>query len=142
MASCHYHLGILGKYGYLEPVPDTQGREKPWRPTTRRQDLSPSGSGVDDQLASEAATEAFLDHELERIKVRQRQKSTETGEWAAATAVGGSTMWVTAAELDKIKSELLGVLDRYVDRSDDPRVRPAGAREARVFFSTSVRPQP
>ena len=31
VASCSYHLGILGKYGYTEMVPGQPGREKPWR---------------------------------------------------------------------------------------------------------------
>ncbi len=142
VASCGYHLGILGKYGYLEQVPDTPGRERPWRTVHRRQDLSPPGPGIDDALASEAATEAFLDVELDQIKARQRRKSAEPPEWAAATAVGGSIMWVTAGELRDIKDELLAMLERYQDRSDDAALRPEGARLARVFFSTSVRPQP
>jgi hypothetical protein len=142
VASCGYHLGILGKYGYLEQVPDTPGRERPWRAIDRKQDLSAPGSSVDDELAAEAATEAFLDVELEQIKARQRRKSTESPEWAAATAVGGSTLWLTAAELGEIKDELLAMLQRYQDRSDDPRLRPDGARPSRLFFSTSVRPQP
>jgi hypothetical protein len=142
VASCSYHLGILGKYGYLELVPDSPGREKPWRHTDRRQDLSAPGPELEDALAAEAATEAFLDHEWERTKARQRHKALEPAEWAKATAVGGSSMWVTADELDEIKAELLAVLYRYDARDDDVRARPEGAREARVFFSTSVRPKP
>jgi hypothetical protein len=140
VASCSYHLGILGKYGYLELVPDTPGREKPWRQTTRVQDLSAPGPEIDEVLASQAATEAFLDHEWERTKARQRRKSLEPTEWAKATAVGGSTMWVTANELEEIKAELLAILYRYDERSDDSQTRPEGAREARVFFATSVHP--
>jgi hypothetical protein len=142
VASCAYHLGILGKYGYLEQIKDTQGRERPWRAIGRRQDLSPPGPGIEDKLAAEAATEAFLDVELDQIKVRQRRKSTEPPEWEAATAVGGSTMWVTADELREIKYELITMLHRYQDRDEDPRLRPEGARISRLFFSTSVRPQP
>lgn len=142
VASCGYHLGILGKYGYLEQVSDTPGRERPWRAIDRRQDLSPPGPEVDDALASEAATEAFLDVELDQIKARQRCKSAEPAEWAAATAVGGSTMWVTAGELGQLKDELMAMLVRYQDRSENARLRPEGARPSRLFFSTSVRPQP
>jgi hypothetical protein len=142
VASCFYHLRILGKYGYLEQVPDTAGRERPWRAADRKQDLSPPGPGVDDALAAEAATEAFLEVELDQIKARQRLMSAEPPDWAAATAVGGSTMWVTADELQQIKDALLAMLMRYQDRSEDARLRPDGARPSRVFFSTSVRPQP
>src|ERR1700689_171342 len=41
VASCSYHLGILGKYGYAEMLPDQPGREKPWRLSSVVQNLSP-----------------------------------------------------------------------------------------------------
>ncbi len=41
----------------------------------------------------------------------------EPPEWDKATAVGGSTMWLTASELGEVKDELLGVLRRYEDRA-------------------------
>src|SRR2546430_9958735 len=40
VASCGYHLGILAKYGYIEPVPDRTGRQKPGRLASPREDLS------------------------------------------------------------------------------------------------------
>ena len=30
VASCSFHLRMLGKYGYIEPA-ERRGREKPWR---------------------------------------------------------------------------------------------------------------
>jgi hypothetical protein len=140
VASCAYHLGILGKYGYLERVPDVAGRERPWREIDQRQNLSPASSGLDDRLASEAAVEAFLDHEFEQLKARLRVQRLEPEEWTRASATGGSTMWVTADELAAIKDEMMALLLRHDERSGDPSLRPADARHARVFFSTSVRP--
>ena len=142
VASCAYHLGILGKYGYLERVPEVTGRERPWRGVDEVQNLSAAAnSDIEDQLASEAATEAFLDHEFEQIKARSRMRGIEPAEWAKASSSGGSTMWVTAAELTEISDEMMALLLRYDERSRDPALRPAGARHARVFFSTSVRPR-
>lgn len=140
VASCAYHLGILGKYGYLERVPDVAGRERPWREIDERQDLSPASAELEDQLASEAAFETFLDHEFEQMKARLRAQGTEPEEWVRASASGGSTMWVTADELAVIKDEMMALLLRHKERSTDPSLRPDGARHARVFFSTSVRP--
>jgi hypothetical protein len=140
VASCAYHLGILGKYGYLERVPEVSGRDRPWREIEQTQDLSAPSPAPEDQLASQAAVEAFLEHEFEQMKVRSRQHANEPEEWAGASATGGSTMWVTAAELSAIKEEMMALLLRYSERSGDPALRPAGARHARVFFSTSVRP--
>src|ERR1022692_3884909 len=81
VASCSYHLGILAKYGYIELVPGQAGREKPWRLTSYRQELSGEGLGAEGELAAEAAIEVFLDHELTRTKDRLRRRSLEPAEW-------------------------------------------------------------
>ena len=141
MASCAYHLGILGKYGYLERVPNLAGRERPWREIDQTQDLTAASPELEDRLASEAAVEAFLDHEFEQMKARVRLQSAEPEEWSRASSAGGSTMWVTAEELTAIKDEMKALLLRHAERSTDPSLRPADARHARVFFSTSVRPR-
>jgi hypothetical protein len=140
VASCSYHLGILGKYGYLQQVTDTPGREKPWRSLERTQDLSARGPELEDELASEAAIETFLNHEFERIKARHRLRASEPAEWRNASRLGGSSMWVTATELQAITDALIPLLHRYEERAEDPSQRPPDAREARVFFSTSVQP--
>jgi Helix-turn-helix domain len=140
VASCSYHLGILSKYGYVEQVPRTAGREKPWRLTSTRQDLSAPTSGADEELAAQAAGEAFLDHELERMKIRLRSLSLEPPEWRDACAAGGSMMFLTAEELHEIKDELMSILLRFEDRQTNPDLRPADARSGRIFFSAYVYP--
>jgi DNA-binding MarR family transcriptional regulator len=138
VASCSYHLGILGKYGYIELVPDQPGREKPWRLTSYRQDLSARGSGIETELASEAATEAFLEHEFARTKLQLRHRSLEPAEWREASMLSGATLWVTAEELREISDLLSQIVRRHEDRLENPRLRPERAREARVFVSASV----
>jgi hypothetical protein len=139
VASCAYHLGILGKYGYVEQVPGS-GKEKPWRSVSLRQDLSAPGPELEDKLASEAATEAFLEHEFDRLRAWHRQRDTEPQEWRDATGLNGVTMWVTAQELKQIRDEITPILQRYTERSEDPSLRPDGARVARGFFYTAVSP--
>jgi hypothetical protein len=140
VASCSYHLNILGKYGYLEAVRGT-GKDKPWRSTSLHQDLAAPSLDIEDQLASEAATEAFLEHEFARARASRRQLGTEPGEWQRASGLGGATIWVSAEELDHITKELTGILRRYAQRSEDASLRPAGARESRVFFYTAASPE-
>jgi DNA-binding MarR family transcriptional regulator len=143
VASCSYHLGILAKYGYIELVPDQPGgREKPWRLTTYRQDLSTQGLDEPGAPAARAATDVFLDHELARIKDRFRRLDGEPAEWREASHLLGSTTWVTAGELREIKDQLVEIARRYSDRLADPARRPEGAREARIFTVTSVAPRP
>jgi len=139
--SCAYHLGILAKYGYIELVPDQAGREKPWRLTSRRQDLSVEGLGLEGELAAEAATESFLDHEFARTRERLRTRSLEPAEWRDSCRLLGSSMWMTAEEFAELSEELTELAVRYTGRDEEPVTRPAGARLVRIFFSASVAPE-
>jgi Helix-turn-helix domain len=141
VASCSYHLGILRKYGYIEPVPDVPGREKPWRTTTRLlDDLSEfaetkPAAGESDGAAEVAAAHAFIEHQADLMKARLRRESREPAEWRAASLMGATLMYVTADELSQIKDDLVAILTRFADRAADPSSRPPGARAARVFVT-------
>jgi hypothetical protein len=140
VASCSYHLGMLAKYGYIEEVPDRTGREKPWRLATVRQDLSSAATDMEGQLASEAATEAFLEHEFARTRQRYRRKWLEPEQWRPAMV--GESVWLTEQEYAAAKRELFAVLERYREGKDllDPSQRPPGSREVRLFVAASVAP--
>jgi Helix-turn-helix domain len=140
VASCSYHLGILGKYGYIEHVPGQAGKEKPWRMVSDRQNLVPPGLDTEGALASEAAVEVWLDHELARLKDRMRQYSLEPQPWQEASRVYGASTWMTAAELKEISDQLTQLVLTYGERGADPAARPPGAREVRLFAATSVAP--
>jgi Helix-turn-helix domain len=141
VASCSYHLGMLAKYGYIEEMPGRTGREKPWRLASTRQDLGSAGLDTEGQLAAEAATEAFLNHEFARTRQRYLRTSLEPEQWRPALL--GESVWLTEQEYTAAKEELFAVLERY--RQDDrvlldPSQRPAGSREARLFIAVSVAP--
>jgi DNA-binding MarR family transcriptional regulator len=140
VASCSYHLGILGKYGYIELVPGQPGKEKPWRLTSYDQDLAPEGLDNEGKRAAEAVAEVFLDHELARLKDRLRHYDLEPEPWRNASRLLGTSTWMTAAELHEISDQLMRLLVRYEERATDPAARPAGAREVRMFAATSVAP--
>ncbi len=140
VASCSYHLGILGKYGYAEMVPDQPGREKPWRLSSRVQDLSPTGLDVEGALAAAAAAEAFLDHELARLKDRLRRIGLEPPQWQEASGVVGETTWMTAAELRSVWGQVQATVLSFAGRADDPALRPRDARQVRLFAAATVAP--
>jgi Helix-turn-helix domain len=140
VASCFYHLNVLGKYGYIEQVPGS-GKEKPWRAIDMRQDLSAPGPELEDRLAAEAAAEAFVEHEFDRMRSWLRLWDSEPEEWQEATGLIGSTMWVTAAELREVHDEIWAILERYGERFKDPSLRPPDSRAARVFAYAAVSPR-
>src|SRR5580693_10165653 len=107
VASCSYHLGILGKYGYTELVPDQPGKEKPWRLTSFKQDLAPEGLDNEGKLAAEAVAEVFLDHEVARLKDRLRHYDLEPEPWRNASRALGTSTWMTAAELQETTDQLM-----------------------------------
>jgi Helix-turn-helix domain len=140
VASCSYHLGILGKYGYIQLVPDQPGKEKPWRLTSFKQNLAPGGLDKEGKLAAEAVAEVFLDHEVARMKDRLRHYGLEPEPWRNASRMLGTSTWMTAAELREISDQLMRLLVQYEERATVPAARPAGAREVRLFAATSVAP--
>jgi hypothetical protein len=140
VASCSYHLGILAKYGFIELVPGQPGKEKPWRLVSTHQVLSAEGLDAEGAMAAEAATEAFLDHELVRMKQRLRRLGHEPQPWREASLLSGVTTWMTVAELGAASQDLAAVLERHADRAENPALRPPDAREVRLFVSTSAAP--
>ena len=142
VASCSYHLNILAKYGFVEQAPSGPGREKPWRLTSVHQNLSGAGLGVEGELAAQAATEVFLDHELNRMKERLRRHALEPAEWRDAVSFNGVTTALTAEEMREVTAALNEIAQRFAHRATDRSTIPSGAREVRIFFSTSVAPPP
>ena len=138
VASCSYHLGILAKYGYIEEAPGRTGREKPWRLSSTEQDLGGADLDPEGQLAAEAATEAFLDHEFARTKQRLRRRSLEPEAWRPSLL--GETTFLTEAEYAAVRRELHGILSKYRRDILDPSQRPEGSREVRLFFAVSAAP--
>jgi hypothetical protein len=141
VANCSYHLNTLAKYGYVGAAEGGQGREKPWRLTSFEQTLSGEGLGLAGQLAAEAATEVFLDHEFERAKEWIRRAGREPEEWRRSAAISGATTVATAEELAELTRELWTVAQRFRDRVTERTAIPEGAREIRIFFTATVAPE-
>lgn len=140
VASCSYHLNMLAKYEFLEEAPGGQGREKPWRLTTRSQSFSGEGLGPEGQLAAEAASGALVDYEFDNIKNLMRRKSLEPQPWREATGLAVSSMYLTADETTSLRKLVTDFMETIDDRWINPELRPEGSREVRVFLSTFVAP--
>jgi hypothetical protein len=142
VASCAYHLNILGKYGYARHVPRQPGREKPWELTSVAQNLSPAGTDPESLQMAAAAVDAFLDHELARLKARFRRRLDEPAAWREGLGVLGETAWLTAEETAATWAAMRELILGFADRAQDPAARPEGSREVRLFAASSVAPSP
>jgi hypothetical protein len=135
VASCSYHLNMLAKYDFIEEAPGGQGREKPWRLTSRDQSFTDRGLGQEGQLAAEAAVEAYLEHEFAAMRDRLRRRSREPEEWREPTGLSGATVYLSPDELEELRKQVLELFDRCQDRWTNPDLRPADARQVRLFLS-------
>lgn len=135
VASCSYHLGILAKYGFVEPADPGRGREKPWRATNPRMSISPEGLDPEAALAAETVNEVYLDHELASMKEAFRRFDREPEQWRERSGSRTRNVYLTPDELDRMKHEIGEVLERYAEREGDPSARPPGSRPVRLLFA-------
>jgi hypothetical protein len=136
VASCSYHLGMLAKYGVVEPAEGGAGREKPWTLRSRHQSWTLEGMDDEGQHAVETLSEVYVDHEAARRKEYIRRSSREPAEWRSAAGSWATTTYMTAAELAELGAELYAITSRFHGRIDDPSLRPEGSRPVRMNLAT------
>lgn len=141
VASCSYHLGMLAKYGFVEPAEGGEGREKPWKLVSLRQSFDMEGQDFEGQLAVEALSEVVIDHQAAQQKEYVRRSSREPEEWRRSAGSWSTTTHLTAAELAGITAEYDAICARYRDRIGDPSLRPEGSRPVHLYL-TSWLPRP
>lgn len=130
-ANCSWHLRQLAKYGYLEEVPGTSGRQRPWRRTGTGLHWEDSDADPDVEAASHALTNVFIDRHIERIK-RARDRRQPDGWQDAALAVQAVT-WLTVEENAELNEQISRLVLAHKERVADPAKRPPGARPIRVI---------
>lgn len=141
-ASCSYHLGMLAKYGYIEPAPAI-GREKPWRLADHDGPVSllPQGPGAEEALASQAAMESWVDHESAELKdFYLRRRDLEPPAWLAALRVASQATWLTTDQARDVGERLMEVFRDAAAREDE-HGRPPGARLVRLFAAMTLSPE-
>ena len=132
VASCAFHLSSLAAHGFIEPAP-RRGREKPWRSVARRRDLSvdPADPASPREVARLAGM--IVEREAARFAAWTATADDESVEWMLASTVSRSSFWATSEELAQLSADVARLTDRFRGRSDDPELRPPGARQATFF---------
>jgi predicted ArsR family transcriptional regulator len=141
VANCSYHLNMLAKYDYLEQAEGGQGREKPWQVVHEGHSWTNVSSDPEAAQAADAASNAFLDFALDKIRERYRTGNLEPDEWRDAIGFSDSSEYLSPAELLAMRTEIEEIMRRYKERRDDPSKRPADARPVYLFLSASVAPR-
>lgn len=132
VASCSFHLRMLGKYGWVQPD-DRRGREKPWRLTSRGHDIRPDDDDPDSLRAVRATAGLYLEHEAQGVREWLDAATREPAEWVQASTLCGLDFWATAEEAAALSRTVQALADRFEGRQHDPSQRPPGARPVRLF---------
>jgi DNA-binding transcriptional ArsR family regulator len=131
-ASCSFHLRQLAKYGLVAEAGGGRGRERPWRATAMFTDVPAVADSPELAAASALFRSIVAERYYEEIMRWLEAQPDEPAEWQQAAVFSDTFLHLTAAELAELGEQVNGLIDRYVDRTLRPELRPPGTR--RVTF--------
>ncbi|WP_161958549.1 ArsR/SmtB family transcription factor [Ornithinimicrobium cavernae] len=140
VASCSFHLRMLHKYGYIERA-ESRGREKPWRVIPGGYDLRPQEGQPGSVTAVSEVASLHMLRETERVRRYLAALGQETSAWMNASTVTSGSFWATAEETAQYSEDLRRLSERFAGRSEDPSLRPPGARQVRMFGTVNPDPE-
>jgi DNA-binding transcriptional ArsR family regulator len=139
VASCSFHLRMLAKYGYVERA-SRRGREKPWRRVSSGLDMRPAPDRPGSRTAVAELAAIQVSRQVDRLQRFLQRLDAEAEDWVQASTITTSSVWVTAEELAELSRAVRAVTEQFAGRSEDPALRPEGARLSRLF--ATVHPEP
>jgi helix-turn-helix protein len=126
-ANCAFHLRTLARYGLVEEAGGGKGRERPWRRATSGLTMELEQDDPRTAAAAGVLNDFWVNTTLDRARATLQSHSSWPDKLAKALATTQSLRYVTVDEAEALQAELVAVLDRYLERNQDPSARPAGA---------------
>lgn len=120
-ASVSYHLSQLGRFGFVEPVPELKsGRRQPWRASDASIYFDP-GQHHDPahEIAGKSLRSALLQHIIRTVEKYNQNEQEIAQEWREAAIISDSTVYLTIAEFREVTDEILKVVNRYRSRTSN-----------------------
>jgi Bacterial regulatory protein, arsR family len=131
-----YHLKFLERYNLAEPAPArNDGRERPWRASTRRTLVDLDTSTAAGAAATAAVALAFIDRSRAVAAAFVATERDEPEEWQEIASLSNVDLWLTADEARKVTAALGAVLGPYRDRT--LAERPDRTRRVRIMNMVS-----
>jgi DNA-binding transcriptional ArsR family regulator len=128
-ANCSFHFRTLAKYGFVEEVPGSTGRSRPWRRVAMGEsiDLREQGEG-EGGVAAHALAELSIERVYERLHTYLATGHTEPPEWQVGFT-NSSLLYLTPDELEDLGEQVRAIVDaKYRERTADVSKRPPGSR--------------
>ena len=127
-ATCSFHLRQLGKYGMAEEAPGGQGRERPWQATAQFTDVPDVADNPEFAAASSLFRSVLAERHFDSLMNWLEARPDEPAEWQDADHFSDWLLYLTASELAVLRDKVRDLIDRYLDRTARPELRPEGAR--------------
>jgi len=141
-ASCSFHLRQLAKYGLVEEAGGGRGRERPWRATAMFTDVPTVTDSPELDAASGLFRSIVAERYYEQMMGWLEARADEPPEWQRAALFGDVFVYLTADELTELGERVDRLLDRYIDRTTRPELRPPGARIVTYIHVAAPRQPP
>ncbi|MFL5954425.1 MAG: winged helix-turn-helix domain-containing protein [Gaiellaceae bacterium] len=131
-AGCSFHLRQLAKYGYIEPAPARDRRERPWKRVEGGERI-PDGLGAESARAAAEVTKVILGRAYtETLEWLDRQRELPV-EWQRGAVLDEELLYLTADELQRLSAAVVELLAEHRGRTSDPAARPAGSLPVRAL---------
>ena len=131
-ANCAFHLRTLAKHGFVQEAGGGRGRERPWRNATRDINLRRTQSTPQAAIAAQALGEMFRERSFEHV--RRAFAAPLPDAWENHRTATFGNCYVTPDEFDQLAKDVREVINRYVDRDEDPAQRPEEAQLVELVF--------
>jgi hypothetical protein len=131
-ANCSFHFRTLQKYGFVEEVPGSTGRSRPWRRKTLGQSVRQLGDNNEASVAAQSLAEMAQARAFEKLRVWISTASTFSTKWRRSAYSMDWLVYLTPEELSGLNEDIRALFMKYRDRAVDPSLRPEGAQAVQL----------
>ena len=125
---CTFHLGQLAKHGLVEEAGGGRGRERPWRATASSTSWPNVAAGPEAAVAAQMLEAVVAEQHFEGVLAYIDGKHELPEEWQQAAQLNDAALYLTAGELEELGRQVWALLEPFAARTEDPGLRPDGAR--------------
>jgi len=128
-ALASHHLHQLARYGFVEPAPAADGRERPWRITATSQTWEGADRDPESALAADVLEQMLAERAVAQLVDWQQRRGDWDQAWRENTGIGQNLIYLTLEEAVELRQALDALIQPLVDRRPlgDAAARPEGA---------------
>jgi DNA-binding transcriptional ArsR family regulator len=143
-ALASHHLRQLAKYGFVEPAPGRDNRERPWRTTATSLDWGGEEDGAAERSAGDLLDRILLETALGNLMDWQERSADWDPKWRRVTGGTQHFVHLTYEELERVQRDIRAVIQPYIDARPlgEPGSAPEGSAPVEIATITSIVPLP